>query len=141
MSLVNLGQSEILGQVLVDLIAAFASTNRVKISIGYRLGKRLVESNMLGIEHSTGLVRCSSEESLYNAIVSDSYPRGDYVVRLVSLRICKSIEQINSIGGTCFLHELNSADFEMASAMLLPLYGVGQKFVEDFCLLAGKDKH
>ena len=141
MNFVDLNQTEILRQVLVDLIAAFASTNRVKISIGYQLGKRLVQSNILGIEHATGLVSCSSEELIYHAIVSDSYPRGDYVVRLVSRRICNSIEQINSMGGACFLNELNSADYGMASAMLLPLYGVGQKFVEDFCLLAGKDKH
>ena len=131
------GNAEHAELVLVDLIASFASANGVAISLGFSLSQGLARARILFIEVETETVTCGSEDAIFNFIVSHSYPRGDYVARLVSSRICKAIKQINSKGGTRFLDELNAADFGKSSAMLLPLYGVGPRFVENYCILRG----
>ena len=124
-------------QVLADLIATFASANGTGLGFGFALSKKLLEARLLSVEFTTQAVFCCSEDALFDAITTEPYPRGDYVARLVANRICKAIDQINSEGGTRFLLELQSSNFERASSLLLPLYGVGPKFVENYCILAG----
>jgi hypothetical protein len=124
-------------QVLIDLIAAYASANGTGISFGFKLSNKLLQSGKLQIDPATGNLTCCSEDELFMAITAESYPRGDYVARLVANRIHRAIEQINADGGTRFLERLKESDFSGASSMLLSLYGIGPKSVENYCLLAG----
>jgi hypothetical protein len=133
--------SEIEGlkQVLVDLIASFASANGAGIKFGFALSERLLATRVLDINTSTGLILCCEEDKLFEAIISEPYPRGNYVARLVAQRIKRAIDQINLAGGAQFLVELEASGFERGCFLLLPLYGVGPKFVENYCILAGID--
>jgi hypothetical protein len=132
--------STAVGQVLIDLIASFVSANGAGVSFGFRLSNKLLETGKLHCDPGTGRVICCSEDELVAVITAEPYPRGDYVARLVANRIHRAIEQINAEGGALFLERLKDSDFRGASSMLLPLYGVGPRFVENYCLLAGIEK-
>ncbi len=132
--------STAVGQTLIDLIASFVSANGAGVSFGFNFSNKLLKTGKLHFEPETGLIICCSEDELFAAITAEPYPRGDYVARLVANRIHRSIEQINAEGGTRFLERLKKSDFSGVSSMLLPLYGVGPKFVENYCLLAGIEK-
>ncbi len=125
------------GQVLVDLLASFLATNGVSIAAGFSIAQKLVESRVVSIEYVSGLINFPDENAIFSAITSNSYPRGDYVSRLVANRIFRSFEQINSQGGVTFLSLLSAASMPDVRSRLLPLYGVGEKFVNSYSLLAG----
>lgn len=122
---------------LIDFLASFISTNGVGVTKGYALAKRLFDLSVVSAQHGAALLNCKSEDDIFDALVSGSFPRGDYVARLVAGRISRSLEQVNSQGGCEFLNRLSASNFSQVSSLLLPLYGVGPKFVDTYCLLAG----
>lgn len=124
-------------QVLIDLLASFLATNGVKIATGFSIAQGLLDSQVVSIENDTGLVLSSGEDAIFAAITSSSYPRGAYVSRLVANRIFRSLEQINSQGGSAFICLLSTASASDIRSQLLPLYGVGDKFISSYLLLAG----
>ena len=104
---------------------------------GFDIAQRLVESASFAVDTASGDLICPSENDIFNAISAEAFPRGEYVTRLIARRICKSFGQINSQGGGNLLVELNTAGRSVVRERLLPLYGVGEKFVDAYCLLAG----
>lgn len=123
--------------VIVDLLASFLATNGVDIGTGFSIAKKLVEAQVVSIESDSSLISFAGEDEIFSAIISSSYPRGNYVSRLVANRIFRSLEQINSQGGSEFLRFLSSASMIDIRSRLLPLYGVGEKFLDSYILLAG----
>jgi hypothetical protein len=123
--------------VLIDLLASFLATNGVGIATGFSLSQQLLDTRVVSIEKDSGLLISLGEEAIFSAITSSSYPRGQYVSRLVANRIFRSLEQINSQGGSAFLRLLSAASASDIRSHLLPLYGVGNKFITSYLLLAG----
>lgn len=123
--------------VLIDLLASFLATNGVGIATGFSLSQQLLDSRVVGIEKDSGLLISSGEDAIFAAITASSYPRGHYVSRLVANRIFRSLEQINSQDGSAFLRQLSGANESAICSLLLPLYGVGDKFISSYLLLAG----
>jgi len=126
-------------QTLIDLCAGFISANGVGSEISYPLAKNMFEAGIVSINTSENLIVCATEVALFEFLLSSKYPRGDYVARLVAKRISCAIDQVNGQGGLTFLEKLFSASEHQAAELLLPLYGVGPKFLETFILLAGID--
>jgi hypothetical protein len=129
-----------LEQVLIDLLASFMSTNGVGVQVGFPVSLELVKSKVFSFNDLPGDIIALDEDKIFDEIMAKGYPRGAYVVRLIAGRISKSIEQINSQGGSVFLGQLNSSGYSGVRSRLLPLYGVGEKFIEAYCLLAGIQK-
>ena len=129
-----------LEQVLIDLVASFMSTNGVGIQVGFPISQELVNSKVFSFNDLPGDIAALDEDKIFEEITAKGYPRGPYVVRLIAGRISKSIEQINSQGGSVFLEKLNSSGYSEVRSRLLPLYGVGEKFIEAYCLLADIQK-
>lgn len=127
--------------VLIDLCTAFISANGVRHEFAYMNAQRLVDDMLVGLDLDSLLLTFADEEDIWTLLMLNGYPRGDYVARLVARRIRKALMQINQQGGLSFLANLTQADFSQASRLLMPLYGVGPKFVETYCLLAGIDKN
>jgi hypothetical protein len=127
-------------QVLIDLLASFISTNGVGVEVGFPISRALVMANTFAIDQASGSVLAPSENTVFDAITAQEYPRGEYVARLVAGRIVRSIEQINSLGGSAYLDQLGNMNYAETRVHLLPLYGVGEKFVDAYCLLAGIEK-
>ena len=127
-------------QTLIDLCAGFISANGVGPQISYPVAKNMFVAGIVFINTSDKLIECATEDALFKFLRSSRYPRGDYVARLVAKRISNAIIQVNGQGGASFLEKLSSASEHQAAGLLLPLYGVGPKFVETFCLLAGIDQ-
>jgi len=123
--------------ILIDLCASFASANGVDSRFYFTAGKRLVEEGFVSVQPGSTLLSRLEEEAFFKLMVGMRHPRGEYVARLVANRICRSVDQINDLGGTAFLDRLSRSDFPTASKLLLPLYGVGPGFVKIYCLLAG----
>jgi hypothetical protein len=126
-----------LNQVLTDITACFISANGVSLAISYSIGREVVESAIICLCQTNGVILASSEDDIFRAIATDSYPKGEYVARLVANRIFRTCLQINELGAINFLQRLRASDAAEASSLLLPLFGVGPKFVENYCLLAG----
>lgn len=133
----NHNESVVLRQILRDLASSFVSANGVSLKIAYEIGGQLIETSTIALDLRLGMVAVKSEDDILGLVMSDIYPKGEYVARLVANRILRSFQQINSLGATRFLGQLRSANDIEASSLLLPLYGVGPKFVENYCLLAG----
>lgn len=133
----NHNESVVLRQILRDLASSFVSANGVNLKIAYKIGGQLIETSTIALDLRLGMVAVKSEDDILWLLMSDIYPKGEYVARLVANRIVRSFQQINSLGATRFLGQLRSANDTKASSLLLPLYGVGPKFVENYCLLAG----
>jgi len=133
----NQSESKILRQILKDLTASFVSANGVSLKIAYATGEQLIETSTISFDLLLDMVAVTSEDDVLRLVMSDSYPKGEYVARLVANRILRSFQQINSLGATHFLRQLRSANERQASSLLLPLFGVGPKFVKNYCLLAG----
>ena len=132
-----MANEKLLTNVLVDLIASFISANGLPINAGYKLSKELIEAKVLHIDPIDESIKCKNENEISDFLIKDnSYKRGDYVAKLVAKRIKKSNHQINSLGGVKFLETLNNSSPEEISSLLMPLYGVGPKLIEDFCLLS-----
>ncbi len=129
-----------LEQVLIDLLASFMSTNGVGVQVGFPVSQELVKSKVFSFNDLPGDIVALDEDKIFEEIMAKGYPRGPYVVRLIAGRISKSIEQINSQGGSVFLEQLNSSGYSEVRSRLLPLYGVGEKFIEAYCLLTGIQK-
>lgn len=127
-------------QVLIDLLASFISTNGVGIEVSFPISKKLIMANTFSIDEASESVVAPIENVIFDAITAQEYPRGEYVARLVAGRIVRSIEQINSLGGSTYLDQLSDLNYAAARAHLLPLFGVGDKFVDAYCLLAGIEK-
>jgi len=125
------------GLILVDLLASFIATNGVNIATGFSIAQNLFKSKVVSIETHSEFILFSSEDAIFSFLTSNSYPRGDYVSRLVASRICRSIEQINLQGGVIFIRQLRGASGSNIRSLLLPLYGVGDKFICTYFLLAG----
>lgn len=125
------------GLILIDLLASFLSTNGVNIATGFSIAQNLFESKVVSIETDSEFILFSSEDAIFSFITSNSYPRGDYVSRLVANRIFRSLEQINLQGGVIFLRLLRGASGSGIRSRLLPLYGVGDTFIGTYFLLAG----
>lgn len=121
-------------QALKDLLACFIATNGVGLEKGYAIAEKLVESLIIAIDNQTGLIQCN-ENLVMSSIVSSSYPRGEYVARLVSNRIQRSVKQINSQGGVKFLESLHLLGESDVRATLSPLYGVGEKFIDNYLII------
>ena len=132
-----MANEKLLNNILVDLLASFISTNGVKIQTGYKLSKKIVTAKLIHIEQNEESIKCREENEISDFLCKDNdYNRGDYVASLVAKRIKKSNHQINSLGGVKFLETLNNSNPEEISSLLMPLYGVGPKLIEDFCLLS-----
>ena len=129
-----------LEQVLTDLLASFMSTNGVGVQVGFPVSQELVKSKVFSLNGLTGDITALDEDKIFEEIMVKGYPRGSYVVRLIAGRISKSIVQINSQGGSAFLEQLNASGYSEVRSRLLPLYGVGEKFIEAYCLLADIQK-
>jgi hypothetical protein len=126
-----------LHQALIDIVACFISANGVSLTISYSIGKELVESAIICLCQTKGVILVSGEDDVFRAIATDSYPKGEYVARLVANRMFRACLQINEFGAILFLQRLRASNAAEASSLLLPLFGVGPKFVENYCLLAG----
>jgi len=124
-------------QCLVDLMASFLATNGVSIAAGFSIAQKLIEARIVSIENDSSLISFPDEDTIFSAIISNCYPRGNYVSRLIANRMFRSLEQINSQGGVAFLRLLSAASIPDIRSRLLPLYGVGEKFVKSYSLLAG----
>ena len=124
-------------QVIIDLLASFLAINGVSVATGFSIAKRLFESQIVCIDKDSNSIRFTDEHEIFSAIVGSSYPRGHYVSRLVASRVFRSFSQINSQGGLAFLCSLTEASVSDVRSKLLPLYGVGEKFVSTYSLLAG----
>ena len=120
-------------EVVIDLITCFIATNGVWLEKGYEIAKAMQEDLMVTIDRKSSLVKCKKQE-IYSWLISSSFPRGEYVARLVSTRIDRSIEQINSKGGAKFLISLHVASESDVRDMLSPLFGVG-KFIDNYLTL------
>ncbi len=123
-------------QTLRDLLACFVATNGVGIEHGYAISQKLCEAEAVWIDGDASIIRCE-EQKIYDLLLSSSYPRGEYVARLVSNRICRAAGQINSQGGVAFLKSLTSSSEADVRLQLLPLFGVGEKFISCYLELAG----
>ena len=123
--------------LLIDLCAAFASANGVKPDFYFAAGKALVATEMVAIDKEKGVVLHGEEDQIFGLLMELRHPRGAYVARLVSNRICRFIDQVNDLGGTEFLRKIIGSDAATAENMLLPLFGVGPGFVRVYFLLAG----
>jgi len=133
----TVGAQSSVEQVLIDLLASFLATNGVSVATGFSFSQKLFDSRGVSIEKDSGLLISSSEDAIFAAITSGAYPRGHYVSRLVANRIFRSLEQINSQGGSAFLRQLSASSKSEIRSQLLPLYGVGDKFISSYLLLAG----
>ena len=132
-----MAKEKLLNNILVDLLASFISTNGLPIRTGYNLSKKIISAKLIHIESNEESIKCRKENEIYDFLCKDNdYNRGDYVANLVANRIKKSSHQINSLGGVKFLETLNNSSPEEISSLLMPLYGVGPKFIENFCLLS-----
>ena len=123
--------------LLIDLCAAFASTNGVKSDFYIAAGQALVAAEMVAIDENNVALLHGEEDQIFCLLMELRYPRGAYVARLVSNRICRFVDQANSLGGTEFLCKIIGADAATVEKMLLPMFGVGPGFVRVYCLLAG----
>ncbi len=123
---------------LADLCAAFISANGVKPEFYYKTGVGLVNDRYVSIEDGCTNISRRTKEDIASYLISTGYPRGAYVAQLVASRIHKAIDQINQGGGLVFISKLVSSPPEEASSMLLPLYGVGPRFIEVYLTLAAK---
>jgi len=123
-------------QTLRDLLTCFVATNGVGIEQGYAISQKLCEEEVVWIDFNASIIQ-SEEQKIYELLLSSSYPRGEYVARLVSNRICRAVEQINSQGGVAFLRSLTSSNDSGIRPRLLPLFGVGEKFISCYLELAG----
>ncbi len=124
---------KLLTNILVDLIATFISANGLPLHTGYKLSKKIIKTKLIHIDPKNESIECRDENEIANFLCKDNdYNRGDYVANLVAKRIKKSNHQINSLGGVKFLETLNNSSPEEISYLLMPLYGVGPKLIEDF---------
>jgi hypothetical protein len=121
--------------VLIDLLACFVATNGVGLEKGYELAKTMEEDAIVAIDTESHLIKCE-EQLIFSWLHSSSYPRGEYVARLVANRIKRSTEQINSQGGATFLESLKLLSESDARAALTPLFGVGEKFINGYLIIA-----
>ena len=127
---------KLLTNILIDLIAAFISTNGLPINTGYKLSNKLIKAKVLSIDPSNESIKCKNENEISDFLINDNdYKRGDYVAKLVAKRIKNSNQQINSLGGVKFLETLNNSNAKEISSLLMPMYGVGPKLIDNFCLL------
>lgn len=129
-----------LDQSVTDLCAVFISANGVRPEFSYPSAQALLDAKLIGLDPRSELIRYAAEDALCSSLMSNEYPRGEYVARLVAKRITKAFEQINHQGGSAFLIKLMNSNCQEVSSLLMPLYGVGPKFVETYCLLAGIEK-
>jgi len=123
--------------LLIDLCAAFASANGVKPDFYFAAGKAIVAAEMVAVDEAKGIVLRGEEDQFFRLLMELRHPRGAYVARLVSNRICRFCDQVNELGGAEFLRTLTGADAATVEKLLLPLFGVGPGFVSVYCLLAG----
>jgi hypothetical protein len=123
--------------LLIDLCAAFVSANGVKPDFYFAAGKALVATEMVAIDEEKGVVLHGDEDQISGLLMELQYPRGAYVARLVSNRICRFIDQVNDLGGTKFLLKIIDSDAATVEKILLPLFGVGPGFVRVYFFLAG----
>lgn len=122
-------------QALKDLLTCFIATNGVGLEKGYTIAEKLLESSIIAIDEQTDMIKCN-ENLIVTSMTSSSYPRGEYVAKLVSNRIQRSTEQINSQGGVKFLESLHALAESEVRASLSPLYGVGEKFIDNYLIIS-----
>lgn len=123
--------------LLIDLCAAFVSANGVKPDFYFAAGKAIVATEMVAIDAEKGVVLHREEDQISGLLIELQYPRGAYVARLVSNRICRFIDQVNNLGGTEFLLKIIVSDAVTVEKILLPLFGVGPSFIRVYFFLAG----
>lgn len=121
--------------ILIDLLTCFVATNGVGLKKGYEISKELHDEQVVVIDTKSEFI-CCNEKSIYSWLNSSSYPRGEYVARLVATRIRRSAEQINSRGGVQFLETLHDLAECDVRATLSPLYGVGEKFIDNYLIIS-----
>ena len=121
--------------VLKDLLACFVAANGVGLEKGYAIAEKLLEGSIIAIDNQSKVIQCD-KNLVAASIISSSYPRGEYVAKLVADRIQRSAEQINSRGGVGFLESLHVMNELDARAALSTLFGVGEKFVVNYLILA-----
>ena len=120
---------------LIDLIACFVATNGVGLETGYEIAKSLHKKTIVAIDEESRLVKCE-EQRISSWLNSSSYPRGEYVAKLVANRIKRSTEQINIQGGAEFLESLHLLSESDIRATLSPLFGVGERFIENYLIIS-----
>ena len=121
--------------ILIDLLTCFVATNGVGLAKGHEISQELHRAGIASIDTESDLIQCE-EESVYSYLNSSSYPRGEYVARLVANRIKRSIDQINHQGGAKFLESLHLMNESDTRAALSPLFGVGEKFVDNYLIIS-----
>lgn len=122
-------------QAAIDLITCFIATNGVGLEKGYEIANEILKNNIIVLDTKESLLRCE-EKSIFSWLNASSYPRGEYVAGLVAGRIKRSAEQINSVGGVKFLESLHTLGEAEIRASLSPLYGVGEKFIDNYLIIS-----
>lgn len=115
-----------------ESFSAYVSANGVRPAFYGHAGLKLVEGCGFIPDPKTGAIHRSSETLVWQFLMDLSYPRGEYVARLVARRICRAVDQINASGGIDFLRKAVAADKDDAREILMPLYGMGPKTFEVF---------
>ena len=131
-------QSDGLATALACLIAAFMSANGVKPGFYKEAGIAFVENGYISINSDTRRISRVQENHIWQLLIDRSYPRGEYVARLIAKRICLAIDEINDAGGDEFMRKLVNSDKESAKILLMPLYGMGPKSFEIYWSLASE---
>ncbi len=126
------GQAQTSSEILASLFSAYVSANGVRPAFYGHAGLKLVEGCGFIPDPKTGAIHRSSETLVWQFLMDLSYPRGEYVARLVARRICRAVDQINASGGIDFLRKAVAADKDDAREILMPLYGMGPKTFEVF---------
>jgi hypothetical protein len=131
-------QGDTLADALACLSSAFISANGVNPSFYREAGGALVKHGHVSLNTETKRISRNSENRIWQFLIDRSFPRGEYVARLVAKRICLAIDQINDAGGDEFVRQLVKSDKESAKMLLMPLYGMGPKSFQIYWSLANE---
>ncbi len=98
----------------------------------------MVKHGHISLNAEARRISRSSENRIWQFLIDRSFPRGEYVARLVAKRICQAMDQINDASGVEFVRQLVKSDKESAKMLLMPLYGMGPKSFEIYWSLVNK---
>ena len=126
--------SEILEDILQDLVISVLSVNSYPLYKGYQLCPKLRESGLSDLSIFIG--ELPSDCEIRGKLLASGYNRGEHMETLISKRLGQIFKFIKDEGYVNFLLTI-AGDSEVINKRLSSLYGVGPRVVANFIHLRG----